>query len=83
MRRTLGVGSLSATAVREVRTAVPSNPEAERLYAEGLARLRAFDALAARSRLEKAIAADPNHALSYAALAESLSILGYDLAAQS
>jgi tetratricopeptide (TPR) repeat protein len=83
LRRTLGVGSLSATAVREVRTAVPSNPEAERLYAEGLARLRAFDALAARSRLEKAIAADPNHALSYAALAESLSILGYDLAAQS
>ncbi len=83
LRRTLGVGPLSATAVREVRTAVPSNPEADRLYAEGLARLRAFDALAACSLLEKAIAADPHHALSHAALAESLSILGYDLAAQS
>ena len=83
LRRTLGVGSLSATAVREVRAAVPSNSKAERFYAEALARLRGFDALAARSLLEKAVTADPNHALSHSALAESLSILGYELNAQA
>jgi eukaryotic-like serine/threonine-protein kinase len=82
LRRTLGIGSLSAAAAREVRASVPSNSEAERFYAEGLAKLHGFDALAARALLEKAIAADPNHALSHAALAESLFILGNDLNAQ-
>ena len=83
LRRTLGVGSLSDTAVREVRAAVPSNSKAGRFYAEALARLRGFDALAARRLLEKAVTADPNHALSHSALAESLSILGYELNAQA
>lgn len=82
LRRMLGIGSLSAAAEREVRASAPSNSEAGRLYAEGLARLQSFDALTARSLLEQAIAADPNHALSHSALAESLSLLGYDLNAQ-
>lgn len=83
LRRTLGIGALSDSAAREVRAAAPSNSEAGRLYAEGLARLQGFDALTARALLEKAVAADPNHALSHSALAESLSILGYDLNAQA
>lgn len=82
LRHTLGIGALSAAAAREVRASVPSNSGAERLYAEGLVKLQKFDALAARALLEKAVAADPNHALSHSALAESLSILGYDLNAQ-
>ena len=71
LRRTLGIGSLSAAATHEVRASVPANSEAERLYAEGLEKLQGFDALAARGLLEKAIAADPNHALSHSALADS------------
>lgn len=82
LRRTLGIGPLSAIAAREVRASAPSNSEAERLYAEGLARLQGFDPLTARTLLEKAVAADPNHALSYSALAECLSLLGYDLKSQ-
>jgi eukaryotic-like serine/threonine-protein kinase len=82
LRHTLGIGTLSAAAAREVRASVPSNPGSERLYAQGLVKLQKFDALAARALLEKAVAADPNHALSHSALAESLSILGYDLNAR-
>jgi eukaryotic-like serine/threonine-protein kinase len=83
LRRTLGLGSLSAAATREVRASFPANSEAERLYAEGLAKLQGFDALAARELFERAIAADPNHALSHSALADTLSHLGYDLNAQA
>lgn len=83
LRNTLGIGSLSATATREVRASFPANSEAERLYAEGLAKLEAFDSLAAREFFEKAIAADPNHALSHSALADTWSSLGYDLNAQA
>ena len=82
LRRALGIGSLSATAAREVRASAPANSAAERLYADGLQHLESFDALAARDLLEKAVAADPNHALSHSALAESFSILGYDVKAQ-
>ncbi len=83
LRRTLGIGPLSAAAAREARASVPSNSEAERLYAEGLAKLQVFDPLAARTLFERAIAADSNHALSHSALAESLFALGYDLNAQA
>lgn len=83
LRHALGIGSLSASAAREVRASIPANSEAERLYAEGLAKLQAFDTLAARALFEKAIAADPNHALSHAALAGTWAALGYDLNAQS
>jgi DNA-binding winged helix-turn-helix (wHTH) protein/tetratricopeptide (TPR) repeat protein/TolB-like protein len=83
LRRTLGISPLSTTAAQESRASVPGNSEAERLYAEGLAKLRGFDPLAARSLLEKAIAADANHALSHSALAETFSTLGYDLNAQN
>jgi eukaryotic-like serine/threonine-protein kinase len=61
-----------------VRASLPSNPEAARLYSEGLARLRVLDALAARDLLQKAIAADPQHPLSHSGLAQAFSILGYD-----
>jgi len=78
LRHTLGIGSLSANAVRQVRAAIPANSEADRLYAQGLAKLQQNESLAARALLEKAIALDANHALSHSALAETLSRLGYD-----
>lgn len=82
LRQKLGIGEVSADDVHQIRAAIPANPEAARLYAEGLAKLQSFDALAARDLLERAIAADPNHALSHSALAECWSALGYDVKAQ-
>jgi serine/threonine protein kinase/tetratricopeptide (TPR) repeat protein len=60
----------------------PSNVEAARFYAEGVARLRVFDAPAARGELENAITAEPTFALAHAALSECWSELGYDAKAE-
>jgi tetratricopeptide (TPR) repeat protein/TolB-like protein/tRNA A-37 threonylcarbamoyl transferase component Bud32 len=60
------------------RASQPTSPEVARLYAEGLMRLRQFDALGARSTLEQAIKADPRFPLAHSALANTWSQLGYD-----
>jgi serine/threonine protein kinase/tetratricopeptide (TPR) repeat protein len=78
LRQKLGVAEVSISEARQVRASVPANLEAARLYAEGLVRLEQFDAMAARELLERALAADPNHALSHAALAEAWYALGYE-----
>ena len=78
LRDKLGVGEVSAGEAKVVKASLPSSPEAARLYAEGLAKLRLFDALAARGLLEKAVSADPQHALAHSALAAAWSALGYD-----
>lgn len=66
----------------QASAAAPSNPEALRLYAEGLDKLRAFDLLEARDRLERTIQLEPNYALAHAALADTLQLLGYDALAR-
>jgi DNA-binding winged helix-turn-helix (wHTH) protein/tetratricopeptide (TPR) repeat protein len=78
LRGRLSVPGVSAADAGIVRASLPSNPEAARLYSEGLARLRVLDALAARDLLQKATALDPRHPLSHSALAQALSLLGYD-----
>lgn len=78
LRARLGVAELSPEQVAGARAALPSSPDAARLYAEGLTHLRLFDALTARSLLEKAVAADPKNATTRAALAAAWSDLGYD-----
>ena len=78
LRERLGVGELSAAQAGGARASLPSSSEGARLYAEGLARLRVFDALGARDLLEKAVAADPQYPMDHAALAASWSTLGYD-----
>ncbi len=88
LRQKLGAGELTATASAAVRASLPSNPEASRLYAGGLAKLRVFDPLGARVLLEKAVAADSNNALAHSALATAWLALptvrgsGYDSMAQ-
>jgi len=82
MRERLAVGKISSEQAAQVRSSLPSNPKAARLYAEGLAKLESFDALAARDRLVAATAADPQHALSHSALAEAWAGLGYDTRAR-
>jgi serine/threonine protein kinase/tetratricopeptide (TPR) repeat protein len=78
LRQRLGVEELSARDASGVRASLPSSTAAARLYAEGLARLRRFDSLAARDLFEKAVATDPGYPLAHAALAEAFSALGYD-----
>jgi tetratricopeptide (TPR) repeat protein len=78
LRDQLGVSARSKDEAATVRASMPSNPEAARFYAEGLARLRNFDALLARNLLHEAVAAEPNYPLSHAALATAWSALGYD-----
>jgi tetratricopeptide (TPR) repeat protein len=62
----------------QAAAAIPENPEAARLYAQGLEKLRKFDTLAARDLFQRAISIEPNLALAHSALAESWSALGYD-----
>jgi DNA-binding winged helix-turn-helix (wHTH) protein/tetratricopeptide (TPR) repeat protein len=78
LREKLGLDAVSTTEAASIKASLPANPEAARLYAEGVAKLRVFDALAARDLLQRAIDADPRYPLSHAALAEAWSKLGYD-----
>ena len=78
VRQDLGVDAIGAEEAEQVRSSVSANPEALRLYAEGVAKMRAFDTLAARDRLQQAVEADHDYALAYSALAEAWMVLGYD-----
>jgi len=78
LREKCGAGQVSPQDQAGVRAAFPSTPEASKLYAEGLARLRVYDAIAARDLLQKAVEIDPNHALAHSALAAAWTLLGYD-----
>jgi eukaryotic-like serine/threonine-protein kinase len=82
LREKLGVEAVSSVEAVSVRASLPSNRDAARLYSEGLARLRVFDALEARDLLRRAVDADPKYSLAHSALAEAWSRLGYDKKAQ-
>jgi tetratricopeptide (TPR) repeat protein len=75
LRELLGVEP-SAEVPREPN--LPTSSKAARLYAEGLERLRLFDALGARDRLQAAVEEAPEAALVHAALAAAWTALGYD-----
>ena len=82
LRDKLGVEAVSPVEEVGIRASLPSNRDAARLYSEGLARLRVFDALEARDLLQQATDADPKFSLAHSALAEAWSRLGYDKKAQ-
>lgn len=69
---------LGAAAAVGSRSLLPASPEAARLYAEGLERLRRFEPEAARERLERAVALDPGNALARSSLAVAWAALGFD-----
>ena len=83
LRGGLGVGALSAQEASSVRAALPASPEAARLYAEGLTKLRLHDALGAQTSLAASTAADPAFPLGHAALAEAWADLGRDAEAKA
>jgi eukaryotic-like serine/threonine-protein kinase len=82
LRQSLGVAAPSEGIEIATRAALPSNERAARLYAEGRARIWAYDYLSARDLLNNAIAADPNFPLSHAALSEVWWHTGYDARAR-
>lgn len=57
---------------------LPEDPEAVRLYAEGLGKLRRFEAAAARDLLLAAVEREPHQPLAHLALAEAWAALGHD-----
>jgi tetratricopeptide (TPR) repeat protein len=81
LRTLLGWEQPSPEEARAVQALRPANPEATRLYAEGLARLRTFDFRTALEPLEKAAEADPNSAIIRSAISQAWSGLGYDVRA--
>ena len=82
LREKLGAGQLSAIDEQVIGTSVPSDSQAIRFYAEGLARFRLFDAQSAQRMLQKALDAEPQYALAHAALSAAWSAQGYDLRAR-
>jgi DNA-binding winged helix-turn-helix (wHTH) protein/tetratricopeptide (TPR) repeat protein len=77
LRQSLTSKSVSPAEVNGVRAALPPSSDSARLYAEGLNKLRHFDARGARDLLGQAAAVDPNYALAHAALSDAWSALGY------
>ena len=82
VRQQLGLGALSASEMASLSTARPHSLEAQRLYAQGLEKLRGFEAAAARDGLVRAVQAEPNYALAHTALADAWAALGYEVKAR-
>ncbi len=78
LRQRLGVGPLQGSDEASVLAALPMDPDAARFYALGVAKLRQFDALAAKDLLSQAAKADPKFSLVHAMLARSWAQLGYE-----
>jgi tetratricopeptide (TPR) repeat protein len=78
LRKALRLGPLLHQEDEEVRASLPSSPGALRFYAEGIEKLRRFDARAATGDLEQAVRADTRYPLAHSALADAWFTLGYD-----
>ena len=78
LRQKLGVSGISGVEQTQVLASMPANREAGELYSNGLVKLRAYEAMAAKDFLERSIAAEPNFPLSHAALSDAWARLGYD-----
>jgi len=82
LRSTLGVGRQPVDLTSAVAASRPANIEAARLYAEGIEKLRKFDAIGSLNLLQLAVDADPDYALAHSALASAWQRLGHDANAQ-
>lgn len=76
LRRGLGVAA-GAVAERDPRQALPTTPEAAKLYAESLARFQRFEPLEAKDLLERAVEIEPMNPLIHAGLSLAWTELGY------
>jgi eukaryotic-like serine/threonine-protein kinase len=78
LRDRIGVPRLDNSDRAEILAALPLDREAAKFYALGIAKLRNFDALAAKDLLEQATKADPKFSLGHAMLAHAWAQLGYE-----
>jgi DNA-binding winged helix-turn-helix (wHTH) protein/tetratricopeptide (TPR) repeat protein len=78
LRRALGWVEPTPEEARASQALQPATPEAARLYAEGLNRLRAYDSQGAADLLAKAAQADPRSAVIRSALSLAWNDLGHD-----
>jgi tetratricopeptide (TPR) repeat protein len=78
LRKNLNVQAPVPAKAATAKASMPSNPEALRLYSEGLQKLRSYDALGARDSLQQVLLLDPNFGLAHAALSYAWQLLGYD-----
>jgi serine/threonine protein kinase/tetratricopeptide (TPR) repeat protein len=81
VREKLGI-ELAPSDEHGIAAAMPTNAEASKYYTEGLAKMVAFDPLSAAKSLQQAVKSEPGFALAHSALAETWSLLGYDMRAQ-
>jgi DNA-binding winged helix-turn-helix (wHTH) protein/tetratricopeptide (TPR) repeat protein len=77
LREKLGITDIAAEQVAGIRASLPSNPLAAHLYADGLAKLRDYEVVAARDLLLRAARIEPSNALTHSALAAAWNALGY------
>jgi len=82
LRQALAAGPVPESQAAAVKAELPSDPEVAKLYADGLAKLWAFDPTGARPLLERAVARDPEFPLAHSALGAALSALGHDTKAR-
>ncbi len=78
LRSALGASPPAPEAVAAARAALPQGDRAVRLYSEALDLIRRGEAVAARERLETALAEEPGSPLVWAALSETWTRLGYE-----
>ena len=78
LRAKLGAGPVSVSDAEAARAMIPSDPDAARLYAQGIEALQKMDAPKALRFFRDAAAAEPSNALIHAYLSTTWSNLGYD-----
>ena len=78
VRATFGLQPASAASRRYVRATISDNPEAYKLYIEGLEHIRAFDGRAAVDLFERSIALDPQFPLAHKELSGAYIVLGQE-----
>jgi eukaryotic-like serine/threonine-protein kinase len=83
LRAKLGIAVPTSSEAAEAKFALPSDPEAARLYADGLAKLQLYDDAAARDLLRQVVHLQPEYSPGYSALATAWADLGYDAEAKS
>ncbi len=83
LRRKLRLPPLDRAGLSSMRAMLPVNPDAARFYAEGTEEIERFDPVDARILLQRAIALEPSHALSHAALSTADAILGFSADART
>jgi len=78
LRQRLGVPDVKNTEQGGVLASLPLDRDGARFYSLGVARLRDFDALAAKDLLQQAVKADPKFSLSHLMLSRAWARLGYE-----